>query len=130
VRVGLTVHIEAIAEALYSQERVMGGVPGCAIGFLRVPGVGWIHRGAATMTRSLVVGLAILTLSTSAALAAQRTHHRHAMNAYAAVPATPAPATWTGGVSSSDHAMYIRNLRDSGYNTKNNFNASGNLATQ
>ena len=82
------------------------------------------------MTKSLVVGLAILTLSTSAALAAQRTHHRHAMNAYAAVRATPAPAPWTGGVSSSDRALYIKNLHDSGYNPKNNFNASGNLATQ
>jgi hypothetical protein len=82
------------------------------------------------MTRSIVVGLAILTLSTSAALAAQRTHHRHAMNAYAAVPATSAPAMWTGGVSSSDRALYIKNLRDSGYNPKKNFNASGNVATQ
>ena len=38
------------------------------------------------MTRSILVGLAILTLSTSAALAAHRTHHSHAMNAYAAMP--------------------------------------------
>jgi hypothetical protein len=36
------------------------------------------------MTKGLVVGLAILTLSTSAALAAHRTHHRDAMNAFAA----------------------------------------------
>jgi alkylhydroperoxidase family enzyme len=28
---------------------------------------------------------------------------------------------------SSDHDMYIRNLRDSGYSPKNNFNASGNV---
>ncbi len=40
------------------------------------------------------------------------------------------PVVWTGGVSSSDRALYIRNLHDSGYNTKKNFNASGNLATQ
>jgi hypothetical protein len=50
------------------------------------------------MTKSIVLGLAILALSTSTALAAQRTHHR-AMNAYAAVPVTLAPAMWTGGVS-------------------------------
>ena len=81
-----------------------------------------------TMTKSILVSLAILTLSTTAALAAHRTHHRHAMNAFASVRASP--VVWTGGVSSSDHAMYIRNLRDSGYNPKNNFNASGNLATQ
>ena len=36
-----------------------------------------------------------------------------AMNAHAAVPAAPAPAMWMGGVSSSDHDMYIKNLRDS-----------------
>jgi len=36
------------------------------------------------MTKSILVSLAILTLSTSAALAAQhRTHHRQAMNANA-----------------------------------------------
>jgi hypothetical protein len=51
------------------------------------------------MTKSIVLGLAILALSTSAALAAQRTHHHRAMNAYAAVPVTLAPAMWTGGVS-------------------------------
>jgi hypothetical protein len=37
---------------------------------------------------------------------------------------------WTGGVSSSDRQMYLKNLHDSGYNTKNNFNASGNVAQQ
>ena len=40
------------------------------------------------------------------------------------------PGPWAGGVSSSDYALYIRNLQDSGYNTKNNFNASGNVRTQ
>jgi hypothetical protein len=37
----------------------------------------------------------------------------------------PSPA-W-GGVSNSDREMYIKNLRDSGYNLKNNFNAAGNI---
>jgi 3,4-dihydroxy-2-butanone 4-phosphate synthase len=80
------------------------------------------------MTKSILVSLAILTLSTSAALAAHRTHHRNAMNAFAGVAASP--VVWTGGVSSSDRALYIRNLHDSGYNLKNNFNASGNVASQ
>jgi hypothetical protein len=56
--------------------------------------------------------------------------NRPAMNAFAAVPATSAPPMWTGGVSSSDRAQYIKNLHDSGYNPKKNFNASGNLVTQ
>src|ERR1700741_1750258 len=68
------------------------------------------------MNKSIVVGLAILAVSTSAALAAHRTHHSHAMNAHAAVPATPSPAMAIGGVSSSDHTTYMRNLHDSGYN--------------
>jgi hypothetical protein len=89
------------------------------------------------MTKSILISLAVLTLCTSAALAAHRTHHRHAMNASASVGASPvvpsvgaSPVLWTGGVSSSDHALYIRNLHDSGYNLKNNFNASGNVAAQ
>ena len=38
-------------------------------------------------------------------------------------------AAW-GGVSSSDRAQYIKNLHDSGYNPKNNFNANGTIRTQ
>jgi hypothetical protein len=75
------------------------------------------------MAKSILVGL-----STSSALAAHRTHHSHAMNAHAAVPTTP--SSTTGGVSSSDRALYIKNEHDSGYNPKNNFNANGTLKTQ
>jgi hypothetical protein len=100
------------------------------------------------MNKSILVSLAILTLFTSVALAAQRTHHSRAVkpnastaamnpnpyarpmypNAFAGVG--PSPVVWPGGVSSSDRDMYIRNLRDSGYNPKNNFNANGTVATQ
>ena len=81
------------------------------------------------MTKSILVSLAVLTLSTSAALAAHPTHHRHAMNANASMGASP--VVWTGGgVSSSDRGMYIQNLRDSGYNPKDNFDANGMLKTQ
>jgi hypothetical protein len=38
-------------------------------------------------------------------------------------------AAW-GGVSDSDRTQYIKNLRDSGYDPKNNFNANGNIKTQ
>jgi hypothetical protein len=84
------------------------------------------------MMKGILVSLAILTLSTSAALAAQRTYHRPAMNASARVAPAPAPAPvmWMGGVSSGDRDTYIRNLRDSGYDRKKNFNASGNVVTQ
>jgi hypothetical protein len=79
------------------------------------------------MTKGLLVSLAILSLSTSAALAAHRNQHSHAMNAFAAVPAPP--VGWKGGVSSTDHTMYLRNLHDSGYNPKNDLTAAGNMAT-
>ena len=35
-----------------------------------------------------------------------------------------------GDVSSSDRAQYIKNLHDSGYNPKDNFNANGTVKTQ
>jgi len=38
-------------------------------------------------------------------------------------------AAW-GGVSSSDRAQYIKNLHDSGYNPKDNFNANGTIKVQ
>ena len=82
------------------------------------------------MTKCILISLAVLTLSTSAALAAHRTHHRQAMNANAAVPAPASPVGWMGGVSSSDRATYIRNLHDAGYDPKNNFDAKGNMRTQ
>jgi hypothetical protein len=83
------------------------------------------------MTKGLLVSLAILTLSTSAALAAHRTHHHHlVMNAAVAEPAPP-PVGWMGGpMNSDDHALHLRNLHDSGYNPKNDFNAAGNVVDQ
>ena len=82
------------------------------------------------MNKSILVGLTILALSTSAALAAHRTHHGRAMNpnAFAGPGASPV-AAW-GGVSSDDRALYVKNLHDAGYNPKNNFNANGTVKTQ
>ena len=46
----------------------------------------------------------------------------------AATAAAPAFArTPAGGVSSSDHALYNQNLRDSGYNPRNDFNPDGTM---
>jgi hypothetical protein len=81
-----------------------------------------------TMAKSILV-IAILALSTSGAFAAHRTHHpHHAMNAYATTAAPPVGVM--GGVNSSDHAMYLRNLHDSGYNPKGDYNANGLLVNQ
>jgi hypothetical protein len=35
-----------------------------------------------------------------------------------------------GAVSSSDRALYIKNLHDAGYDPKNNFNSNGTIKTQ
>ena len=95
----------------------------------------------------ILVSLAILTLSTSVALAAQRTHHSRAMKPTASAAAVnpnpfagptpnafgrvgPSPLGWSGGVSSSDRDLYVRNLRDSGYDKKGDFNSNGTIRTQ
>lgn len=73
------------------------------------------------MTRSIVVGLAVLALSTSAASAAHRYHHHgHAMNAESHM-APPPPAIWMGGVNNNDRITYLKNLHDSGYDPKNDY---------
>jgi hypothetical protein len=77
------------------------------------------------MKKSFVVGLAVLTVSASAALAAHRTHHSHATKPAAATNANPntnvfgvgggtSPVIWPGGVSAADHDLYIKNQHDSG----------------
>jgi hypothetical protein len=83
-------------------------------------------------TKSILVSLAIVTVSTSGALAAHRIRHQPAnaaANAYASMAAPVPSAAPAGPVSSSNHEMYLRNLRDSGYDPKNDFTAAGNMKT-
>jgi len=42
----------------------------------------------------------------------------------------PSPVVWSGGVSSSDRDQYGKNLRDSGYDRKKDFNPNGTVRTQ
>lgn len=66
--------------------------------------------------KGILVGLAVLAVSTSAALAAHRTHHKHMMKPPAAAATNPggmSPVMF-GGVSAEDHALYLKNLHDSG----------------
>jgi hypothetical protein len=67
--------------------------------------------------KAIVVGLAILAVSTSAALAAKKTHHamKPKETAAAATPGAPNPnLVVPGGVSAADKALYAKNLHDSG----------------
>ena len=64
------------------------------------------------MKKKVLVGLAILAVSTSAALAK---HHGHAMKPKAAAAAAaPAASPLMGNVSAADRAMYKKNQHDSG----------------
>jgi hypothetical protein len=44
--------------------------------------------------------------------------------------AGPPPVGWQGGMSSQDRDLYFRNLRDSGYDKKKDFNATGTIVNQ
>ena len=96
----------------------------------------------------ILVSLAIFALSTSVALAAQRTHHGRAMKPNASAAAMnpnpyarpmyrnafgsmgPPPVGWQVGLSKEDRDLYLRNLRDSGYDKKKDFNSNGTIRTQ
>jgi len=100
------------------------------------------------MNKTILVSLAIFTLSTSVALAAQRTQSRavkpsasaaamnpnpyaRPMNPNAAFARMgPSPVIFAPGASNSDRELYFRNLRDSGYDKKQDFSPSGTIRTQ
>jgi hypothetical protein len=71
-----------------------------------------IHIGETKMTSFRALAAAVLLAATAAAPAFAR---------------TPVNALVPGGVSSSDHALYSKNLRDSGYNPRNDFNPNGTM---
>ena len=73
------------------------------------------HTEDLSMKKSIVVGLAILAVSTSAALAAHKTHHATKPKASAAAtnPSGPSPLMM-GQVSAADLALYKKNKHDSG----------------
>jgi hypothetical protein len=64
--------------------------------------------------KKILVGLAILAVSTSAVLAAHRTHHAMKPKEASTAPSAT-PVMWPGaGVSAADKAMYVKNQHDSG----------------
>ena len=62
--------------------------------------------------KKILIGLAILAVSTSGAFAAK--HAKHAMKPKAAAATTASPALMIGQVSAADKAMYKKNQHDSG----------------
>jgi hypothetical protein len=82
------------------------------------------------MKKIILVAIAVLLLPTitpaDARAAKQRTIHRQVVMGPAVNPALlNANASLNGAGTDSDRAMHMRNLRDSGYNPKNDYNAFG-----
>ena len=63
--------------------------------------------------KKIVVGLAIVAFSTTAAFAAHM-HHHHAMKPKEAAAASSPNVFVPGGVSAADKALYVKNEHDSG----------------
>jgi hypothetical protein len=61
------------------------------------------------MMKNILVGFAILAVSTSAGMAA----HRAKPKATAAAT-TPSPVMWPTGPTAADKALYVKNQHDSG----------------
>lgn len=81
------------------------------------------------MKKIILVAIAIALLPTitpADARVKQRTIHRQVVMGPAVNPALlNAKASLNGAGTDSDRAMHMRNLRDSGYNPKNDYNAFG-----
>jgi hypothetical protein len=74
--------------------------------------------------KTTLVCFACLMIAASAAEAKQKKHHathQRPADAYAAVPMMPT----MGPVNSADHANYLKALRESGYNPKNDYQKNG-----
>jgi hypothetical protein len=108
-----------------------------------VYGAGVVGAGAAAVGTAAAIGTAGAVAATSPNWGWGRNPYQTGTGYYAGGPyyggsvrgARAAyyggyPSAAWGGVSSSDRAQYIKNLHDSGYNPKDNFNANGTIKTQ
>jgi hypothetical protein len=78
--------------------------------------------------RTTLICLAALLIASSAAQAKSKhvvVHHHHyhhrAVDAYAMVPMIPT----MGPINPADHAAYVKALRESGFNPKNDYQKNG-----
>ena len=83
--------------------------------------------GAAAVGTAAAIGTAVAVAATSP-WGWGGSPYQTGAGYYAGGPYFGGPA-W-GAVSSSDRALYIKNLRDAGYDPKNNFNSNGTIKTQ
>lgn len=87
------------------------------------------------MKKIILISIAVASLSTTALadarVAGHRTHHRHLVMGSGVSPVllnANASLNSNGNGNGNDHVMHMRNLHDSGYNPKNDFDASGNMS--
>jgi hypothetical protein len=85
------------------------------------------------MKKIILVAIAVASLPTLAMADARKPASKSpprpiVMGAVANPALLNANASINGGVSSSDREMHLRNLRDSGYDPKADFDAFGNIS--
>jgi hypothetical protein len=77
------------------------------------------------VTKSILVGLAVLTLSAPAAFAAHHHHHRH--HQATTVGQGAGPVAPPAGAMSSGQSQYMKSLQESGYDPKNDYTSGGTM---
>ena len=87
------------------------------------------------MKKIILISIAAASLSTTALadtrVAGHRPHLRHVVMGTGVNPVllnANASLNGNGNGNGSDHTMHIRNIHDSGYNPKNDFDSFGNLS--
>ena len=86
------------------------------------------------MSKTILVGLSLALLSTSAALAMHRHHHHRMVNPHrgggmSAAPMMPGAGPMTATATNPDYDKYMKNLRDSGYDPKKDY-VAGRMRVQ
>ena len=83
------------------------------------------HKSTSTEKKGTVA----MSRGSSKSTAMHRTQNRNPMNAYARAgmpPASPPPLL-AGQVSSKNHEMYMKSLKESGYDPKNDYTKAGTM---
>jgi TPP-dependent pyruvate/acetoin dehydrogenase alpha subunit len=85
------------------------------------------------MKKVILITIAVASLSTTALadarVAGHRTLHRHVVMGVGVSPALlNANASLNGNGVGTDHTMHMRNLQDSGYNPKKDFDSYGSVS--
>ena len=81
------------------------------------------HKSTSTEKKGTVG----VSRGSSKSTAMQRTRNRNPMNAYARAGMPPPPPLLAGQVSSKNHEMHMKSLKESGYDPKNDYTKAGTM---